>query len=757
MSVLHEAPVATPPSTPRAVEAAARPSMRGVELVTARDEAAKLAALTEAGHLVARLPRIASGISNFDIAARGHLREAIEGAIEMALALRGALPSNAALGCSASEMARDQLFRVRALGLRGLAVFVPELRRLTDEDGVLAANDSEVLRVWRTLAEDEPVALVLEDADRTVSLHVPMALDSWLVPTPSLLEPKSVRWPDDSRSIAVAEERVSRLDFDPDELVLDHEASGADGHDAYLDADDDDAIVDQRQPEATAVRHAPDERTDELANDLHEATAYGETRDDLDEDAYDDEPGFTDDDVDPITALLEPDRPTMRDGLRDGAARLAAEHDLEDEDALENDAVMRHDPLAGLHDDLGTATSDELFATLFQGTLPLMPPAQDEPSHDALDEDLRSSVTPSPEALEVEQPRKTRKAPPKGQKLRTTTHRKAMAKVLDDEGDEPAALEDLAAHEENFRRRQVELPLQTSPTMRVDAPELRATTRHFDSATLRTHTLTLSGARGSRPVKQIEQTYVEHYVPLLEAVSAGYVDKEAEKAVTAWRSSFEKSYLESFATIRVTGKRPKMVLDAPEDAVRVGRNVGARSVQLVLVDAMRYGLGSRVSQRLEAQMGDIGAEVERSLLWSALPSVTSIQMQLLSQGPRALREIGAPSERDLTAYRDGTACIPRRERIGQRDLLKLDVVEARLRDSGGPYDSRMDDLADEVADAIVKVAEGLPPKTLLYVFGDHGFHLRSSGETRTPRAEQGGARPEEVLVPAYAWLIGAPA
>jgi hypothetical protein len=39
------------------------------------------------------------------------------------------------------------------------------------------------------------------------------------------------------------------------------------------------------------------------------------------------------------------------------------------------------------------------------------------------------------------------------------------------------------------------------------------------------------------------------------------------------------------------------------------------------------------------------------------------------------------------------------------------------------------------------------------VFGDHGF-LLDSLEGGTTAARSGGASPEEVLVPAFAWLIG---
>jgi hypothetical protein len=47
----------------------------------------------------------------------------------------------------------------------------------------------------------------------------------------------------------------------------------------------------------------------------------------------------------------------------------------------------------------------------------------------------------------------------------------------------------------------------------------------------------------------------------------------------------------------------------------------------------------------------------------------------------------------------------------------------------------------------------LPPKTLVFVFGDHGFVLDPL-DGGTTRGRSGGASPEEVLVPAFAWLVG---
>ena len=59
------------------------------------------------------------------------------------------------------------------------------------------------------------------------------------------------------------------------------------------------------------------------------------------------------------------------------------------------------------------------------------------------------------------------------------------------------------------------------------------------------------------------------------------------------------------------------------------------------------------------------------------------------------------------------------------------------------------DIAASVADAILKHIETLPPRTLLLVLGDHGFTIDRRG-----RITHGGASPEEVLVPCFAYLVG---
>jgi hypothetical protein len=197
-----------------------------------------------------------------------------------------------------------------------------------------------------------------------------------------------------------------------------------------------------------------------------------------------------------------------------------------------------------------------------------------------------------------------------------------------------------------------------------------------------------------------------------------------------------------------------MVLDAPEIATKIAKLNGARAAQLLLVDGMRYDLGARVREELSELLDGSAVCVDQPVLWSALPSVTPVQMHLLSRGPRALKEEAIPSERETHIYREGSLTTLRRVRIGQRDLIKLDLVEARLREAGPGFETRMSALAEEVADVIAGYAEGLPPRTLLFVFGDHGFYLPTGGPDATGPADQGNATPEEVLVGAQAWLVG---
>src|SRR5262249_22829451 len=158
------------------------------------------------------------------------------------------------------------------------------------------------------------------------------------------------------------------------------------------------------------------------------------------------------------------------------------------------------------------------------------------------------------------------------------------------------------------------------------------------------------------------------YVPLADAVLRGIAGSEAQRALATWSQSFEQSYREAFDALRVRGKRPTMVLDVPEIAQRIGRLHGARSVQLVVVDGLRFDLGLRVEQRLRHALGQSAALTERLLLWSALPATTAVQLELLGRGASALPEFTGSVESEVPVARGRMASTLRRVKSGYREL-----------------------------------------------------------------------------------------
>ena len=292
-------------------------------------------------------------------------------------------------------------------------------------------------------------------------------------------------------------------------------------------------------------------------------------------------------------------------------------------------------------------------------------------------------------------------------------------------------------------------------TALATAAEQAPLARHIAGASVvvqeeawRAWTLQLAAARGPQPLGALERLFCENYVPLANAIASGLDDPRARAAHDEFRNTFVKSYTEAFPTFAATTKRPRMVLDAYDAAARTARLHGARSTRLLLVDAMRWDLSRLISERVGLKLGARAALTDEFLLWSALPTTTMRQLETIARGVEALR---APAELDPETgpARGRTAEYVRRLRVGPRELHKLDLVEARVQAARGSLLRALPEIADATADVIARHAEALAPHTLLFVFGDHGFAIDRSGSAR-----QGGASPEEVLVGAFALLVG---
>ncbi|HZO12657.1 MAG TPA: hypothetical protein VFB62_05355, partial [Polyangiaceae bacterium] len=152
------------------------PPSGGCEFLTRAQRSERCRRLAEQGWVVARVvPVFDHGEDETPTSGmrqplrRGGLCEALEGAVELSLALRGAVPPEVSTTATPLAMARDQLFRVRALGATGLCLVMPELRGMC-ENAVLVADDSMTLSVWRMLCETESVWLLFDERDHDVAM-----------------------------------------------------------------------------------------------------------------------------------------------------------------------------------------------------------------------------------------------------------------------------------------------------------------------------------------------------------------------------------------------------------------------------------------------------------------------------------------------------------------------------------------------------------------------------------------------------------
>jgi hypothetical protein len=298
-------------------------------------------------------------------------------------------------------------------------------------------------------------------------------------------------------------------------------------------------------------------------------------------------------------------------------------------------------------------------------------------------------------------------------------------------------------------------PVPQPPSRTPAATDTRSFAAHLAGVsvvdreeTWRAWTLQLAAVRGPLPLSTLERTFTESYVPLGNAIAHGLDDPRARAAHEEFKSTFVKSYTETFPTFAATTKRPRMVLDAHDIATRLARLHGARSVRLLLVDSMRWDLAHMIQEHVGATLGARAVLTDEVLLWAALPTTTIRQLETLARGVEALR---APGEldQDLEPLRGRTADYVRRLRVGPREVHKLDLVEARLQSARGGVLRALPEIASASAEVIARYACGLTPRTLLFVFGDHGFAIDRSGS-----ATQGGASPDEVLVGAFALLVG---
>jgi hypothetical protein len=157
----------------------------GVRFAPPLERDAACDALERSGFVVAIVDAIGPHL-------QGGLSEAVDDAIERALASRGAATRSECCGDAASEL-DDQIARAREVGARGLAVALGPLRGAAGFSGALEPPDSAVLRLLASAARRRPVVLLLDARDTTTTGYAePVTLEQLvgvLPLEPALVEP----------------------------------------------------------------------------------------------------------------------------------------------------------------------------------------------------------------------------------------------------------------------------------------------------------------------------------------------------------------------------------------------------------------------------------------------------------------------------------------------------------------------------------------------------------------------------------------
>lgn len=642
---------------------------------------------------------------------RGRLAEVLEQAVEQALEGACAPPPGIDASLSRDASLSDQLFRARAAGFRRLELSLGSLERLALSGGAMDPRDTDALVFWVAATRDRPVQLVLDAGTSSLPAYGP-TVELGEILLPEMVAPRGSDAPSSARVpvsevlpppapppvIPIAPLGLAPVNDTRPASSAPPPVAAADGPPAELPVAVEAAAVVVEAARVLDVAAEPVEASADAVRGADEGyvlpPAAAPIASALGETkAVDDDSQSSD-----FAALLAdstpapaPVRPTRPKRPRSGLVHLT--------------------PRPG-----GVATPSDQLADA-------APPAAD-----AADHGVDEAVVPVVEAAEpvaVPAARVAMVPPPR--------QPRAPSRII-----------------------QVAAPLPTSRAADTDAtpppPSVTIRRRVPEKKELDAHAEQLASSRGPRPLAQVERMFVERYVPLSDAELHGEADDFQRGARHEWAGSFAKSYADAWSALRVSGKRPQMVMDAPALASATARLHGARAVELFLVDGMRYDLGCMVHDRLRTLVAGLATCADRTLLWSALPSTTASQLDSLARGPEALMGHGIPDD-DSVVVRGRAVSVPRRIRVGNREIMKLDLVEARLRELGPPLPERFASLADEIATAVARHIETLPPRTLAFVFGDHGFLIDGTRKSSGP-ARQGGSSPDEVLVPAFSWLTG---
>jgi hypothetical protein len=630
--------------------------------------------------------------------------------VEAELERLGAAPRGWVAGDALEEIVVDQLYRARLLGCFGVAVSFASVSALADAEGRLSAEDSDTLRRLVSLAEREPLQLHLPrpSADLMIA-GAPQPLSTWLPPS---REPGRVATIEYDRvseeELRSASEGAARADAPASPAVVAvTQSPRATLLPPLLEAFFDPPPLPDDAPEASEAQPRPARasmppiraRRDRMAPApalVGAAVATVAGRAEL-------EAAQAEAELEAAQAGLLAARADVDAALADvDAAQADVDAAQADVDAAQADVDAAHDDVEAAFAEVDAAhAGDDVEAAL----------AEVDAAHAGAEVDAAWAAGTDAEVAEVEPPPSARQT--------------------------LGALPEMPAAEERHVRQAEVGPAETPAPQAVAKTDAERTERCLAWAAQ------LQGMSGPKVHGVVEKAFIGAYLPLCRELAAGGVPESARTARDRWAEGFAQSYASAFRQLGGGARRPRMVRDVVELGSRWIGQHHARQCQLLLISAMRFDLGQRLNEEIERRLAGKAFCVEQCVLWTALPSnAEAQQLDARSAGRR-----GQPDPAARTSSSEIESGY-----VGSRELFRLRQLPDVLARPGDVETERLGQLASDLADTLVPWIQRQPPETLVVLFGDHGFHWEANA-AGTSAAQRGGALPEQVLVPASAWLL----
>jgi hypothetical protein len=210
--------------------------------------------------------------------------------------------------------------------------------------------------------------------------------------------------------------------------------------------------------------------------------------------------------------------------------------------------------------------------------------------------------------------------------------------------------------------------------------------------------------------------------------------KESEDLCLRLSKCFSEFYRQTLP-LGETGdmKRPRRVEDLASQSFWKGSVSEAPSRIFVLMDGMRWDMWEYLKGRFFAPMANQLRIIQEGALWAHLPSSTPRQMELFEE---ALQKAKV------------------KDREAETKVWKIGGVDERIHTEKGTIEHLFRNVLQFLQLELAPRLRGLPARTSLVLFSDHGFVenplFERSDKYRTSRYTHGEASPYEIIVP---WAV----